>query len=210
MANYALRRDAGAARHRADHRARRAEGDARGLDGGVSGTRGRGPMSERDAGASPLRRCCWARLVVRQRPRRTSRSSTAPSTSRPMRSKLWERLVNIDSGTGDADGRQCRRRHRGRGAEASSARPSKPFRRCPRVATTSSRAFRHGQRQGAADRPHGHGVREGHGGGAAVPHRRRPRLRAGRVRRQGRHRRRVVGAENSRRAEVQGLRAADA
>ena len=122
--------------------------------------------------------------------------------------KLLERLVNIDSGTGYADGlvqvgaiavEELRK------LGADDRNPSRPG---PRWATTSSPRFTGTGKGRILLMAHTDTVfAQGHRGDAAVPHRRRARLRAGRVRRQGRHRHRDFRAENPAGPEIQGLRA---
>ena len=84
-----LRRDAGAACHGPDHRARHRPGDARGIEGGVSGA---GRARDDDiSGEASAHRACGGAATRRDRggcrvPSFTSRSSTAPSTTRTRRS----------------------------------------------------------------------------------------------------------------------------
>ncbi len=103
--------------------------------------------------------------------------------------KLLERLVNIDSGTGYADGLRASRRDRGRGI-AQAWRRHRSSRRLRPAVGDNIVASLHGSGTGRILlMAHMDTVfSQGHRGGAAVPHRRRARLWAGRVRRQGRHR----------------------
>ncbi len=167
------------------------QGLARGLEGGVSGARRRRTMmrmhAARSRSAALLLGCAGRR---RRRPKPNKPILDSAERHKPGAIKLWERLVNIDSGTGDVEG-----------VNAVGAVAVEELKKLGAAIETDSghaggrrqhrrELHRLGQRQGAADRPHGHGVRQGRGGGAAVPHRRRARLWPRRVRRQGRHRRR--------------------
>ena len=112
--------------------------------------------------------------------------------------KLWERLVNIDSGTGDMEGVNAV----GAVAVEELKKLGAAIEMVPALAGLWRQHRREpvglGQRQDPADRPYGHGVQEGRCRGAAVPHRRRTRLWSRRVGRQGRDCCGAVGAENSR------------
>ena len=114
-----------------------------------------------------------ARPTTRRSRRRPSSTACGPSISADLPAYLadLERLVNIDCGELHA-----RRASTRSGAGWPSSRPSSaprssggPIRPAGSGRRSSPRSSGHGRRAaGPADRPHGHGVRPGHGGRAPV------------------------------------------
>ena len=116
---------------------------------------------------------CLAAAGDPRAPNRTSRFIEAAQQHKDEAIKLWERLVNIDSQTGDEEGLKAV------GAIATEELKKLGARietvpRSPPSATTSSRASAGRARENLPHRPHGHRIAERHGGGAAVPHQGRP------------------------------------
>ncbi len=138
--------------------------------------------------ASPGRACAQPdeAVLARAKGARRSRSSTRRSD-----------LVAIESGSRDKEGLDqladlvaARLKALGRGGRARGGGRRLPHGGHARADRPGG--ARHLQGQGheedPPDRPHGHRLPQGHGRAAALPHRRRPRLRPGHRRRQAGHR----------------------